>query len=184
MRWIAERNGADWEWLWCATHSRIDSLMIGVLLAYWYCFHNSTFQSTASRLRYVLPIAGLILLLPMFAWEATEHRWLMVWGFSLFYIGSACLVMWAVTARVQSVPVTAVAWLGSYSYSIYLWHFAVLRWFMIPVLGGYGAGHPYLWVGLYGLLAFAVGIVAYHVVEYPTLKFRDWLVPSRSGSIA
>ena len=184
LRARSEAHGAEWLWLWIPSHMRVDSLMVGVLLAYWYCFHRARYLRVITRLGPGLAWVGALLLLPIFIFDTPETRWVMVWGFSLFALGSACLVSWAVKFTDANRASSLLAWIGTYSYSIYLWHFAVLHWFILPVVGPYGALHPWFFTITYVTACLTTGIVMARVIEYPVLHLRDRLFPSRSGSIA
>lgn len=58
-------------------------------------------------------------------------------------------------------------WLGTRSYSIYLWHWPLMVW-----LTYFGREGELIWIGGAILLSLTFGHVSYHVVEVPT---RRWL---------
>ena len=79
-----------------------------------------------------------------------------------------------------------VARIGSQSYSIYLWHQAVLGFgvVLVPRLIGRPATF-YETVGWYVPLAFAIGVLAAKCVEFPVLRLRDRIFPDdRSRAVA
>lgn len=74
--------------------------------------------------------------------------------------------------------VDLVAFVGVYSYSIYLWHLMIplhLQGFLhlfLPAPGQF----TFFWS--YVLISLAVGIVFSKLIEYPVLRIRDRLFPS------
>ena len=74
---------------------------------------------------------------------------------------------------------SALAFIGVYSYSIYLWHLAVKLW-AVPVLirwlGWHTTGIGALVV--YVLASLLVGVVMARLIEVPTLALRERWVPS------
>src|SRR5262249_52314187 len=101
----------------------------------------------------------------------------------LICFGSACLVCWAVTAKQAGQIARAVAAVGAYSYSIYLWHFAVLEWFAIPFFRKFEISSSTIFIGSYVVATLLFGVLMSLAVEYPVLYLRDRLFPSRVGSI-
>ena len=81
----------------------------------------------------------------------------------------------------ENALLTALAKVGAYSYSIYLWHIAVAVW-GLPLLErlnhsdlGYGARLAIYWCG-----SLVVGVGMAKLVEVPTLSLRDRWFPSRA----
>jgi peptidoglycan/LPS O-acetylase OafA/YrhL len=83
-----------------------------------------------------------------------------------------------------------LAVIGFDSYSIYLWHMPVISWLMESLRrhGVFAFGPATLaWaldLAVYVGVSIALGIVMARAVEGPSLKLRDHLLPSRSGSLA
>jgi len=79
----------------CYTHSRIDSLLFGVLLAR--AYHYADLRRRIGQLRSgVLVLAGCALYAPAFLYPL-ETTWQMsVFGYASLYVGSGCLVLAAV----------------------------------------------------------------------------------------
>jgi peptidoglycan/LPS O-acetylase OafA/YrhL len=81
-----------------------------------------------------------------------------------------------------------VAFIGFYSYSIYLWHFLVREQFVhhLHSINRSGASAYFLMTGADIALATAVGVLSSNLIEQPFLALRDRLFPSRtpSGAVA
>jgi peptidoglycan/LPS O-acetylase OafA/YrhL len=109
-------------------------------------------------------------------------------GRTLVYAAFGGVLMLAVfqrTRRQRLSRVTALlAGIGTYSYSIYLWHIAAF-WLLVVFNVIFGFKLP-LWPSLAVYVAGAVimGIAASKVVEWPVLRIRDKLIPSRSDALA
>jgi peptidoglycan/LPS O-acetylase OafA/YrhL len=84
-----------------------------------------------------------------------------------------------------------VGWIGVYSYGIYLWHVTAIgileREFTLRLISwSGGSSSSLIWWGsvlVVGAGAILAGVVASKVVEWPILRLRDRLFPSRSGSL-
>lgn len=174
------------------THTRIDSLVIGVLLAYIYHFHPEAFQS-ARKHRVLLFAAGLALLAPFTLLVIQESRFIVTIGFSLVYLGFACLLVAMLHTLpsdgtfgrlVYGIPGRVFAFVGVYSYPIYLWHidFAIGPMYNLArrhFLSGLPTSIRYVALMVLSLsIAVAVGVVMGRLVESPALKLRNRMFPS------
>src|SRR5262249_45569707 len=136
------------------SHLRLDGLFFGVFLSYAFHRHPIKFLSAARRFRYLLAGIGVLLLLPAFYFPR-HTPFIFTYGLTLFYLGSGCLLVAALGWQTPTTRIaSAVAYTGSHSYSVYLWHmpvalvaFAVINnWFI------YAATY------LIGSIAFGVGM--------------------------
>lgn len=156
------------------THLRLDSLAFGVLLRYWFQFHSDSFISFSARWRWPLIIASFVAVTSMGVWpDAAAYRYTI--GYTVLYAGYGALLA-AVIGFPPSINwlLRVAAKLGSYSYSTYLWHMAVMLWVARPL-----AYVSPIWLSfwrfaaVYIVCALACGVIMYHLVELPVLLFRD-----------
>ncbi len=161
------------------THIRVDSLMFGVLLSYFWHFKN--LENLLKGISgFWLFIIGVILLSPAFVWPVMAYKWVSVLGVVLFYLGSGAWVLLAVRLKNSGfIFLNFCGVLGSASYSIYLWHMPVAVWGW-PLLKKAIFLEPmplWLYVLAYVCGSCAVGYVMSRIVEWPILKIRDTLLP-------
>ncbi len=160
------------------------------MLAYFYHFHNArvvgALQKRGNRL--ALEAATAMLLGCCFGF-APESPFIQSFGFTLVYLGFGGLLMLCLTApepRETSSPVNfawqkisgALAFVGVYSYSIYLWHVPV------QIVGTNTLNalspvplSPALLTWIYVAVSIPFGILMARLVEFPVLRFRDKLFP-------
>lgn len=163
------------------TALRIDALFFGVLLAYGYHFHGPAFQAYCRRYRLALLLAGVALLLPPFIWALGSTMFLHTVGLSLLSLGSGMILCGLMAGTLAHGPTArAIARVGAYSYSIYLWHLPVTDLIRrsVPPWGGGWVNVPLCLVA-----SLVVGIVLARLVEIPALRLRDRLYPSSSGAL-
>lgn len=174
------------------THLRMDALFCGVTIGYFFHFKPEILARVA---RWPLLIAGGALLIPVFLMEI--WRWDMYsWGLTCTLLGFACILTWAIHVRLRTGhfltwPISLLARLGFYSYSIYLWHWFVF-YYLRPVVRSQiiGSGFPFAWTVAWEnrqwmiCLVFSVilGIGMALLIEQPVLRLRDRWFPSRTRS--
>jgi peptidoglycan/LPS O-acetylase OafA/YrhL len=174
----------DFRYHQAPSHLRMDSLMLGVLLSYWYHFDPRRLQWLV-RWKYPLAVLGLSMLLLPFAVDKEQHRWMLVIGFSIIAAGSGLLTISFMSIELpRGRLVTALGTVGAYSYSIYLWHFPIEMYSgeIIERLTGWQPNW-YAIATIYVSLSLAVGIAAAKLVEMPVLRWRDRILPSHSGTV-
>ncbi len=95
--------------------------------------------------------------------------------------GIAILLVLFTHSTIQ--PVDSGAFIGYFSYPIYLWHINVTR-LVAPLFKlGTGVSLELRWVvsfALYVCVATAAGVVAAAIVDEPSLRVRERLFPSRT----
>ena len=169
------------------THLRIDSLMFGVALSYLFHFRFEYFLRLVTRRRKLLAAVGVVLLSPAFMFRLEDSPLLYTIGFTGFYLGSGLLLSSLLAGPIPGgFTLKVVAVVGTYSYSIYLWHVPMssLCYRLAEKTAPLGLPSSY---SFYMILYFAgsifVGIMMGKLVEYPILRLRDRFFPSRSGAV-
>lgn len=186
-------------WLQWRTHLRLDSLFFGVLLAYYEHFEPQRLQFAARHPGKLL-LLGLALVSPMLLLPLEKSAFVPTFGFVFLYLGFGCIMLACVYAPpgsgllgkwFQSAPARALAFVGTFSYSIYLWH-RDLAMFPIDALAMQrhilsGLTPEMRWCAVFALyVAMAVigGIFWAFVVEKPSLALRERLFPRRINALA
>lgn len=171
------------------THLRIDSLFFGVLLSYFYHFHAESLERFVRGHRWWLAIAGTAAILPPFILTLDQSPFLRTAGFSLLYLGFGSLMLVALICghtrfTTPSRWIRFWAYLGSHSYSVYLWHIPVWLWLMRAALLELGVNLNYWQEFLaYVAASFGWGVLAAKGIEFPMLQIRDRLFPALTRPI-
>jgi peptidoglycan/LPS O-acetylase OafA/YrhL len=159
------------------THLRMDSLLFGVLIAYYFHFHREAFSGFATNHRGKIALAGAVLLSPLL-FIGQYDQWMYTYGFTAAFLGYGCLMIAFLHVEIGSgsVPLDvflrAFAYIGAFSYSIYLWH---IPWrALVEHLPLENAGARLLC--FYGG-AILLGVVAAELTEIPALRLREALFP-------
>jgi peptidoglycan/LPS O-acetylase OafA/YrhL len=159
------------------THLRIDGLFIGVALSYYYHFQPMDFRRVTFPWRHALiglGAAGLI-----------SARVTDVGLWYKYTLGPLhdCICASAILGGVVACTIPrnwftlTLAKIGSYSYSIYLWHMVAIK-FVTPNLRDSVAWE---WrAAIYLTSAFVVGMIMANIWELPLLKLRDRWFPTES----
>src|SRR5262245_61287112 len=165
------------------THLRIDSLAFGVLLGYWHSFHRQRFVAFATRWKTWLLALTAACILPAAILEQS-NVFIETIGLTLLYVGYGALIVASFGMKTpQNRLIKSIARIGAYSYSIYLWHGAVLLWLM-PVLLQQMPLINSFWrlLLVYTPLALLFGSLMSILVEWPFLRLRDRLLPRTAPS--
>lgn len=171
---IAGPEHLQWE-----THARLDSLLFGVLLSHIMYASRERFDSL---LRHRLILAALSICVFGIALLTTgyETAYMSTVGYTVNYICFAALMLLVYGYHGwlnQTYLYRVVAWIGRYSYGIYLWHLSVreplahlakrlpgsIAWLAL-ILAQYAA-------------AIVLGVLVTKLVEFPVLRLRDRLFP-------
>ena len=164
------------------THLRLDSLLAGMLLAWFWHFRNHAvraFAKAASAPLALLGIFGFILpyLLPQ------DSLNMQTWGRSLLYVCFSALLLLFIThvgigsafnAGYAKPFMRFVAGLGFYSYAIYLFHIIFLEWRLNLAFPDFDFSFSTLPSFLLFMAASILGgIAASKLIEQPFLRLRE-----------
>ncbi len=173
------------------THLRIDALMLGVTLSYWTHYHPERVRGLARRCGPGLLVCGVALLGIPFLVDIDERggaTWLLVYGLTTNAVGAGLLLLYTISREWSPGRATnLLARIGRDSYSIYVWHYVVLQTLalvtvaILRVLTGIPFGLATLNV-VYFVGSLLFGMLVARCVEWPILRFRDRLWPSRVGA--
>lgn len=173
---------------YAATHTRLDSLMFGVLLQYFRGRWPEQFAVLGRKGAWWWTFAGFALFAPAFIWPISAP-WMYSVGFSVNYLAGGCFIMatatWEQSSRMKKACAPLCA-LGRDSYCIYLWNMPAITWLATPVWLWLTPHHRFAgWLvsSLLGILgSVLVGILMGVVIERPFLRLRDQWFPSGSGA--
>jgi peptidoglycan/LPS O-acetylase OafA/YrhL len=168
------------------TQYRIDSLLAGVILAALYWLKPRTYAAFASRKVVLCVLVALTL-----AWIAFAHRrpvWNESIGYSIQAVGYSALIVLISEhsgALARARLYRGIAWLGVYSYGIYLWHSLALApgQAIISHLTRAGWSPVPIWIAALvaqSVIGVSIGYVTTRAVEFPFLRLRDALFPASS----
>ncbi|MES2387525.1 MAG: acyltransferase [Bacteroidota bacterium] len=173
------------------THRRIDSLLAGVLLSWFWHFKQAYIQAFAAKYTLVLVAIGILPFALAFNYSF-ESGFMQGAGLCLVYIGFTCLLLWFITSpsvfklfkmHYISSIMRAFALLGVYSYAIYLFHIIMLDWRLSTAIPHFDWSFGSLFsFCLYFAVSIGGGITASAIIEKPILKLRDKWAPAKPNS--
>lgn len=158
------------------THIRIDALFLGVLLAYLHHYHAAALAAFMNKYRGAISILATLAIVPAVILKV-QHPFMHSVGLTLLALGFAGVLLLTVYPAAPAPPnifARFFAFLGMFSYSVYLWHLPFRDWVM-PLLS---TQHPIVQLAAYVVGSFAVGIILGKLIEWPMLAIRDRFFPS------
>lgn len=158
------------------THLRIDSLMFGVVLSYAHHFHQEKFRQWVVAHKGWIAGLSAIMLTPVFIFELPDTPFIYTYGLTLNYLGLGGMMMvFLYAVHIPEGQLNGLAKTGFFSYSIYLWHFPILRWVMPKMIEWTGITNTSLLVLIiiYFSMTISVGIWVARLIEIPCLRYRD-----------
>lgn len=168
LRISALNRGADWNHIAFPTHLRIDALFAGVALGYFAHFDKDSLES-AKRIWVLLLGLFFAIWLPFLP---------NVLHLTFAYVAGCFIVAWAANRRRSAnVVIRLLAWIGGYSYSIYLWH--VLAMLLLRRLSAAWYRFP-----IYSVSALVLGVLMAKLIEIPSLRLREKLMRGQPSANA
>ncbi len=156
---------------------RMDSLFFGVALAYFWHFKPEAIDKLRPW-RWSLIAVGVAGMLPPFWYNLESNPFLYKWGFTILFLSAGSILLGVLLCESPKSRIASwIAWLGFFSYSVYLWHLPVGVWAM-PVVRKVAPLPFALETALYIAASFVVGIVMAKLVEMPALALRDRWFPA------
>jgi len=173
------------------THLRLDALSFGVLISYLYYFYPDSLARLANGRRLLFLVTGIALVSPCFFLDVHQSAFVHTAGLTLNYLGWGCVLLaalywWPVSSAAGRPVRRALATVGFYSYSIYLWHLAAqdaLFAVLLNVRRGVPLPYPVA-LAVYVAAALLLGTVMAKLVERPFLRLRDRWFASRGKPLA
>lgn len=165
------------------THLRIDALMFGVLISYFYHFDPARLDFLKKN-QWLWLLIALILLIPSFVPEAAPL--LQSARYTANYLAFGIILLLALESRAVSRfmatrPGTFVGYLGQHSYSTYLWHLTVILAVEQAAIYYFPSGTNNVLLNVINIiLIFFVGVGMAKIVEFPMLALRDRYFPRPS----
>lgn len=193
LRFLAIWTGDPFAEKMSATHLRLDALLFGVGIRGVAQYFPERFAAIRHWRCWLVPAGLAMWSLNLFIEPATPF--VRSIGLMLNFLGSAAFLLAAYHthaadfgrwARYVSPVAALAAWTGFYSYAVYLWHVTAMgileRVIASRLLAWSGGTTQIGWVmsaALVSVGAVLVGVAASKLVEWPVLRLRDRLFPSR-----
>lgn len=161
------------------TQFRADALAFGVLLATWSIYWPESFyRARDARWLWMLLVAVGVALLCAIPKESYLGNTV---GYTVAYLtsGAFLLALYQLKAlRRLKWFASLIALIGLYSYSMYIWHLVPAR-ILKMIADKVDIEQPDLVLIASYAGAICAGAVMYHLVEWPMMRMRDRLLPSK-----
>ena len=199
-RYHAAHVLGDWRSAYYETHNRADGLLFGVFVGYFYVFFQAGFQRFVEQFRVILLALGMAFsLIPATLWRIGIDPLAVSVGGSIQWLGFGCLVLLAARYRdfgYRRLPFVSsvgdlLAWLGIYSYTIYLAHSIIfgipgvetLRQLLLAGLLTMIDDVSVTWVDrmLFWGVSVSLGVLLAKLIERPVLRLRERILPRSRG---
>jgi peptidoglycan/LPS O-acetylase OafA/YrhL len=161
LRVVAIKHGANWDQVGFPTHLRMDALFAGVAIGYYAHFEPESFRE--ARRNWVL-LLGLLFGLTLIVLPDVIRL-------TFAYVVFSFIIAWSANQPASNSKVLRLlAWIGYYSYSIYLWHVLVM---LLPTWKSGWHLFP-----LYIIAVLGLGTGLAKLIEFPALRVRDRIMPN------
>jgi peptidoglycan/LPS O-acetylase OafA/YrhL len=193
VRAVSTHQGGLWFPQLGQTHLRLDALLCGVLLAFIRQRNGALFARVG---RHSIPLLLLAAVFMMPAWYEGRNQYsLKTIGLTMTYLSYACLLVAFVNADpkgsmlgkvLASPPARMLAWIGTLSYGMYLWHFQIGNVVTSHVLAfvplSQGARYWVIGTIIHVSSAILLGLLSTILIERPMLALREKIAPSHHRS--
>ncbi|MCA8198358.1 acyltransferase family protein [Burkholderia vietnamiensis] len=180
LRTIAVASGVDGHSLQIISFFRMDSLSAGVLLAYLKVFDAHRFDRLSSKKATLLATTAIGV--GILASADAHGKFICSIGYTIAYITASAFVLFCYRHPVlvrASAPVRITAWIGVFSYGLYVWHVMMGKVSDI-IIPRFHISDPTAIITLtirYGG-AIVVAVLVTRLVEVPFLRIRDRIFPA------
>lgn len=160
------------------SHYRFDALFFGVLLSYIAHYKSDLItKALASKLNIPVIIVSVVFLCSNFVFPRPDYRFISVVNLAINPVCFGYLMINIISFKNNLFLklITPLAYVGKYSYSIYLFH-KLFNFIAIHAEKSGGAAYFLL----YFLLSIGGGILISKLIEYPLINLREKYFPSRS----
>lgn len=164
-----------------ASHLCVDALMFGVMLSYMCRVPDVNAVLTKVPASALAVLGGCCVSVGFTDQPPTMAG--AMWAPVVNYLGCGSLLLAACRLESASMPgLRLLGFLGSTSYSTYLWHGWVNIGTPRILFRTFGDGSMCAYLPLYVAGSFAMGVVMHRLVEQPAMSLRDRLLRSRPAS--
>ncbi|HEV3423956.1 MAG TPA: acyltransferase [Paraburkholderia sp.] len=187
-RCVVVANG-DLDAAFYYTQYRIDSLLFGVILAAVYWMKPELYRRWASHKKTLIALVVAVVAWLVFATRNVPLDESI--GYTIQALGFCALIVLTIeySHKLREAWLfRGIAWIGVYSYGIYLWHSLALapgdmliRKFAALHIPAIAAWAPVLIAQF--LIAIAIGYVTTRAIEFPFLRIRDAIFPARRKGV-
>jgi peptidoglycan/LPS O-acetylase OafA/YrhL len=165
------------------------------MLAYFYHYKNDQLNNFVEKNRSKLVLLSILFVLPFAFVSVTTNKFVPTIGVAMLYIGYGALLLVVVHSKMNEGKLgrfmassigLGIAAIGRYSYSIYLWHYELGMWLGTKLHYLPHSRPEITWICLMLIYlpgSLIIGVLMSKLVEYPTLKMRDKILPSRTGAL-
>jgi peptidoglycan/LPS O-acetylase OafA/YrhL len=172
------------------THLRMDTILIGVLVSYFYHFHANWFRIKFDRVKSWL----FLLMIPALIWtpfiSPVPSYFVKTIGFTIVFLALGILLVYFVfydkilirLNQAMSAPVVnAISKIGVCSYPIYIIHILVIKIQADIIHSNHWVVNPLISFAIALSVSIAFGFLSTYTMERFYLQLRDKFYPSRTG---